>query len=81
MKEILIMCFIGLAAIGLAGAIVGIDAKFYVYIGTIIIFFLFIFAIFSNKKKIKEYASKFSSLLFMYKFNCFFIAVGTVFFY
>jgi len=78
--KILIICFIGLAAIGLTGAKVGIDTKFYVYIGTIIIFFLFIFAIFSNKKKIKEYASKFSNLLFMYKFNCFFIAVGTVFF-
>jgi NADH:ubiquinone oxidoreductase subunit 6 (subunit J) len=57
--KILIICFIGLAAIGLTGAKVGIDTKFYVYIGTIIIFFLFIFAIFSNKKKIKEYASKF----------------------
>ena len=79
-KEKLIMCFIGLAAIGLVGAKVGIDAKFYVYIGTVILFFLFIFAIFSNKKKIKEYVSKFSSLLFMHKFNCFFITVGIVFF-
>ena len=32
----------------------------------------FIFAIFSNSKKIKEYVSKFSSLLFMYKFDFFF---------
>jgi hypothetical protein len=78
-KEKLII--IGLATIGLAGLTkVGIDKKFYVYIGTVILFFLFIFAIFSNKKKIKEYASKLSSFLFMYKFNCFFITVGIVFF-
>ena len=55
-KMELIIYFIGLVVIGLAGVI------------------------FSNKEKIKEYVSKFSSLLFMYKFNCFFITVGIVFF-
>lgn len=79
------MCFIvlatiGLVTIGLAGAEIVIDAQFYVYIVAVIIFFLFIFAIFSNKKTIKEYTSKFSSLLFIHKFNCFFITVGIIFF-
>lgn len=84
-KTTVIMYFIGLAAIGLAaiglaGSNVGINAKFFVYIGLGFIFFLFIFAIFSNKEKIKEYVFKFLSLLFKYKFNCFFFMVGTVFF-
>ena len=55
-KKVMI-CFIGLAAIGLVGVV-----------------------IFLNKKKIKGYASKFLNLFFKYRFNCFFITVGIIFF-
>ena len=41
-----IMCFIGLA-----GAKVGIDAKFYVYIGTVILFFYLFLQSFQIKKR------------------------------
>jgi hypothetical protein len=70
-KLIIFLSFIGLATSGLAGAGVGIGAEFYVYIGPVVFFLFFIFAIFSNKERIKEYAFKLSSLLFLYKFNCF----------
>ena len=36
--------------------------------------------IFLNKKKIKEYAYEFLNLFFKYRFNCFFITVGIIFF-
>jgi len=52
----LIVCIIGLVIIGLAAIVV--DRKFYIYIGSLILFFFFIFAIFSNREKIKKYISK-----------------------
>jgi len=52
----LIVCIIGLAIIGLAAIVV--DPKFYIYIGSLILFFFFIFAIFSKREKIKKYISK-----------------------
>jgi len=92
-KKKLIICLIGLAGYIFIPKIellvkycLEFQKVFILKILSIIVLLLivvayFIFAIFSNRKKIKEYVSKFSSLLFMYRFNCFFIKVEIVFFY